>query len=149
MLTDKDAFSIIEAFACYDGLVRSCTLDNRGNFTKTQMMILIAIDSVGSLSLTHISERLAISKEQATRAVAALEKDGFISKARGVSNWKVVEVNLTQQAKDYLVEHKKRTIQALSSELRTLSDEETNSLVSLSRDAAKLLKESFFRKQTL
>lgn len=46
------------------------------------MEILFALEALGEMSVTEIADNLAVSREQISRSVSFLVKDGFIDKQR-------------------------------------------------------------------
>lgn len=46
------------------------------------MEILFALEALGEMSVTEIADNLAVSREQISRSVSFLVKDGFVDKQR-------------------------------------------------------------------
>ncbi len=71
-------------------------------FTKTQIIIMSALASRGPLRMTQVAETLSSSKEQATRAVAPLVKEGLVKRTRYAANRTRVYVDLTEKGSDFM-----------------------------------------------
>lgn len=142
MATSAQYDDIMAVFVCFDGLARNLALKGRSTLSKTQVLIMMAIDTLGPMNMTQTSKRLAITKEQASRAVAPLVKLGYVERSRSADNHKVVNISLTDSGEKCLAEHHALIFEDLSDALAPLSQEETAQLARLSHDSVKLLKKA-------
>ncbi|MCH4184491.1 MAG: MarR family transcriptional regulator [Eggerthellaceae bacterium] len=142
MATNKQCDDIIEASVCFDGLARGLALIDRSTLSKTQILVMMAVNTMGPMSMTQTSERLAVSKEHVTRAVAPLVELGYVEKNRNAENYKVVDISLTDAGKERLAQQQTKTFEALSERLASLNAEETAELARLSHDSVKLIKKA-------
>jgi DNA-binding MarR family transcriptional regulator len=84
---------------------------------------------------------LAVSREQASRAISGLEEKGYVEKRRASSNWRNVEVTLTVSGRHFVDDMRKQTLSALKKALSVLSEEEASRLRFCSQQSALLLSE--------
>lgn len=109
------------------------------DFTRTEMNIMVMLNAVGPLAMTPLSECLAVSKEQVSRAVKPLVKRGYVERRRSEKNRRVVTVRLTEEGSRFLDGHMKNALAAMENLLEPLSEEEYGRLVELSRESDSLL----------
>jgi len=84
------------------GLVMSCADLRLYGFTKSQLLVFAALAHCGRLRMTQVAAYLSSSKEQATRAVAQLVDDGYVSREHGADNRTMVYIRLTDKGQDLL-----------------------------------------------
>lgn len=110
-----------------------------GDFTGTQRLVLMVSAALGRLTMTHLAESIACSKEQATRAVAPLVEAGYLQRIYDPSNRTRVLIELTDQGRDLL--HRKYTAssQALKRQFSALAPEDQAQLKSTLQVLARLL----------
>ena len=70
------------------------------HFTRTQQMILSVMSNGETFSMTELAKLIDTSNEQATRAVSQLVKRGLIVRAQNEVNHRVVNIRLTDEAKE-------------------------------------------------
>ena len=70
--------------------------------TRTQQMILSAMDGGKPRSMSELAKLISTSNEQATRAVTQLVKMGFIERYQNEVNHRVVNVRLTETAHEFM-----------------------------------------------
>lgn len=91
----NEIISIIEATDACNNLSKNAIMTHRNGVTKSQMDALVSLKFAGKMSMTKLAEHLAVSKEQASRAVAPLVERGLVQRARSAEHYRVVEVSLT------------------------------------------------------
>ena len=79
--------------------------------TKSQLLILLALNTQERLTMTQIAQYISSSNEQATRALAPLAEEGYVERSIDELNRTHVLVCLTEKGREYL--------QARLAELRT------------------------------
>lgn len=97
-----DALSVLEAMVAYRNLALHVLRDRRGEFTKTQMDILLGLRFIGSMNMTELSRHLAVSREQATRATSPLVAKGYVARTRSMGERRAVVVSLSEKGARYL-----------------------------------------------
>lgn len=70
--------------------------------TRTQQMILTAMDSGRTFSMSELANLINTSNEQATRAVSQLVDMGFIVRTQNESNHRIVNICLSEDAQNYM-----------------------------------------------
>lgn len=123
----NDVSALFEIFPiCQKFLLNTIDIPSM-EFTKTQILILFALSGGRSLNMSQLSSYLASSKEQATRAVSPLVKDGYVERFRSDENRKMVYVKLTEQGIDLILKEKALVKEYLSKRFESLSKEDQES----------------------
>ena len=117
-------------------------MNHRDDLTKSQVDVLIGLKFAGKMSMTQVSEHLAVSKEQATRATAPLVQRGFVKRERRKDNYRVVEVSLTNEGEQRLADGLAIVLREINGNLRSISDEDRAQLVEASRTAVEILRKT-------
>ncbi len=73
-------------------------------YTKTQLLILTALQRCGSLCMSQLARFIASSNEQATRAVAPLVEHGLVERFIDPGNRKMVHIRLSDEGFRYIQE---------------------------------------------
>lgn len=135
----EDLISILDATNAYECLAKDVVMRHRGKLTKSQMDILITLKFSGPMTMTKLSKRLAVSKEQATRATAPLVEMGFLNRCRKEENHRLVEVSLSDQGIAFLESDLQEVLAELAQSLSVLNDEELAELLEASKRASQAL----------
>lgn len=131
--------AVLNAMGAYDNFGRHAVMSQRSGLTKTQMDAVIGLDLYGSMSMTQMSEHLAVSKEQASRAIAPLVERGVIKRERSPREHRVVVISLTERGKAFSEAHKREAAENVRERLALLSEEDRSQLIEVSRTAEQLL----------
>lgn len=140
MLSSGKYGPIMAALPAYEGFVKGTLLGQRGSMTKTQMDLLVGLGFSGKTSMGELAEHLAVSKEQASRAVGPLVKQGYVARARNPENHRVVEVGLTEEGRAFLKTTGAEIDRAIDEKLERLSPEDRERLMEASRTAVQILR---------
>lgn len=132
--------ALLDAMGAIDNLARSSVMENRQVLTKSQADIMIGLSVVGPMSMTQVSEHIAASREQATRAVAPLVERGFVVKTRNPENRRVVTVELTEKGRRDFEEGRARIVEGLRERLDALPNEERERLLTACRVVVDVLR---------
>ena len=120
----NDVSALFEIFPiCQKFLLNTIDIPSM-DLTKTQILILFALSGGRSLNMSQLSSYLASSKEQATRAVSPLVKDGYVERFRSDKNRKMVYVKLTDKGATLILQEKTLVKDYLSKRFETLSKED-------------------------
>ena len=130
---------VFRAMGAYDSLARHIIMEDRGPFTKSQIDVLMILGIFGTLNMTQVSECLAASKEQASRAVAPLVERGLVKRERNSERYRVVDVSLTEAGKRFLEDERRRHAERLRERLSSVSTEDREKLVRASKAALEVL----------
>lgn len=130
---------LFKAMSALDNLLRSSMMKNRDVLTKTQVDVVLGLSAMGPMNMTQISECIAASREQATRAVAPLVERGLLAKARNPENRRMVEVSLTERGRCVFEEGRGHAVEGLRERLAALSAPERERLFAACREVADVL----------
>ena len=130
---------LLDAACAFDCLARYAQTGNCSQLTKTQADAVMRIALFGPASMTELAGSLGVSKEHVTRAVAALEDLGLVTKRRNEENRRVVEAVLTPEGDKAATAIRLGAIARLDAPLACLSPAEREELVDLATRAVALL----------
>lgn len=120
----NDVSALFEIFPiCQKFLLNTIDIPSM-DLTKTQILILFALSGGRSLNMSQLSSYLASSKEQATRAVSPLVKDGYVERFRSDENRKMVYVKLTDKGASLILQEKTLVKDYLSKRFEALSKDD-------------------------
>ncbi len=131
--------ALFKAMSALDNLLRSSMMKNRDALTKTQVDVVLGLSTMGPMNMTQISEHIAASREQATRAVAPLVERGLLVKERNSENRRVVEVTLTEQGRRDFEAGREHALESLRKRLAALPASERERLLAACREVADVL----------
>lgn len=140
---DIPEIAILAAMGAYENFAKRIVMGNRGILTKSQADVMMGLALFGTMSMTQISEHLAVSKEQATRAVTPLVELGWVRRERNPDRRRIVEISLTEKGAESLEESSRIFAEAIRSRLEKLDEEDRQRLVEASRTAAITLKKTW------
>ncbi len=98
------------------------------SLTRTQQIILLALSVQDNLSMSQLADRICTSNEQATRAVAQLVDKGYVIRMQNKQNRRVVNISLTEKARNHVEEAKQVVLSDTLSTAKGLTDEELKTL---------------------
>ena len=93
----KNISALMEIFPVVQKLLFNTIDLHSVSFTRTQMLILFALYSREHLNMSQTAAYIASSKEQTTRAVAPLVKEGYVTRFHMGDNRRKVYIRLTEQ----------------------------------------------------
>lgn len=137
---DAPEEAVLFAMGAYDNFARRIVMANRGDLTKSQADLMVGLTLFGTMTMTQASEHLAVSKEQATRAVAPLVERGLVARKRNPQHRRSVEISLTPEGERYLNESKARLVEGIKAKLAQLAEDDRRMLVEASRTATRILR---------
>lgn len=128
-MEQKDADSLLRAMILLQSVVLSCVDHKQFPFTRTQLTIFTVLAMEGELTMKKVSQYIASSKEQATRAVAPLADAGYITRRTDPSNRTHVYVSLTDSGRQLLKDNQIMITERLTEKLNAaLSDKDKDDL---------------------
>ncbi len=98
--------------------------------TRTQQVIMLALNVNGTLTMSGLASKINTSNEQATRAVAQLVEKGFIERMHDSANRRVIKIKLTDEAKAFVENIKREMHEDFLERFSVFSDDELEQLVS-------------------
>lgn len=99
------------------------------DLTKTQLMILLALNIEPGITMSQLSEKISTSREQASRAVSPLVNRHLIRRDINQLNRRQLNMTLTEEGKKYLVYIKKTYIDLMISSFDKLTEDELHTLL--------------------
>ena len=135
--------ALVGATLAYNLLAKRTIFATKFELTKEQTLVMNALELTGPIWISELSNRLAIPKEQASRAVSALEKQGLVLREPVQSDRRAVAVSLTSEGRAFLEESHAEMDRLLESNLEKLSDDEARELSSAAETSMRLLLKAF------
>ncbi len=80
-------------------------------------MILAALDSGKSLSMSEVARLISTSNEQATRAVSQLVSLGFIERSQNENNHRIVNIKLSAEAAAFMKDIRERAARKIAEQI--------------------------------
>lgn len=78
----------------------------RGEFTNLQLLTLCALSESGPIPVTALADRLYVPKQQMTKLIACLTKNGHIRRTRSPNDHRIILVELTDSTEQLLAERR-------------------------------------------
>lgn len=125
---DPAVYSLLELLPDYFQYFRNFTDLREKQLTKTQFRILLILSTYPSLSMSQLSDKLSISREQATRAVAPLANRRLVSRCAHDTNRRQLDVTLTPDGQQLLDAIKSEYRKRMHASFATLTPEEQDTL---------------------
>lgn len=101
-LDDHLCFALYSASMAVTRLYKPM-LDAMG-LTYPQYLALKALDEAGTLTIGGLAQRLALEPSTITPLIKRLETAGFVSRARGAKDERIVEVGLTDKGRKTVID---------------------------------------------
>lgn len=128
------------ALPAYENFARGIMMKRRGGLTKTQMDVLVGLRYAGKMNMSQVADHAAVSKEQASRAVAPLVQRGLVSRSRSARQYRAVEVSLTDEGQKLLEDTRAEIDREIGERLSPLSQEDRDRLMEASLTAVEILR---------
>lgn len=110
---------LLELYPLLDKLIMNASGWKRSDFTRTQRRVFLVLGRKDIINMGRLADKLDISKEQATRAVAPLVESGYIERFTDDSNRTRVLLRMTDDGRKVMG----RRLDHLHEELQKLLDE--------------------------
>ena len=110
------------------------------NLTRTQQIILLVLSIRDNLSMSQLASKICTSNEQATRAVTQLVDKGLVNRTQNKTNRRVVNITLTQKAKDHIEAAKMSAVAEDSGNSKRLTAEEIQQINTSIRTILEIIK---------
>lgn len=75
---------------------------NSEDINPTQIFILLTLKGLGSSTMSRIADEVAVSNQQLTKLVDELVEKGLVERHKAPENRRLVMINLTDKANNYL-----------------------------------------------
>lgn len=134
------AVSLFEIFPLCRKLIFGSLDMKELNLTKSQLSILFALEVKPGLTMSKLSKYIASSKEQTTRAVAPLVKEGLVERYVEEDNRRYVYIRLSEKGRCMIQETKQDFISHLKLTFDRLSQEDLDELKRSAQTTLRILK---------
>lgn len=134
------AVSLFEIFPLCRKLIFGSVDMKELNLTKSQLSVLFALEVKPGLTMSKLSKFIASSKEQTTRAVAPLVKEGLVERYVDEENRRYVYIRLSDQGIHMIQEAKQSFISHLELSFDRLSKEDLEELKKAAETTLSILK---------
>ncbi|MGN0460065.1 MAG: MarR family winged helix-turn-helix transcriptional regulator [Ruminococcus sp.] len=94
------------------------------NLSKSQIYILLSLVYGKKLTVSNIARMTSTSKEQTSRAITALVKEGYAEKAFDINNRRIVLISMTKKGYDLLTQGRESVNQRITEKFNLLTDDE-------------------------
>lgn len=144
MVTESEAQALIRASFYFHELFKKTALASTppGQFTRTQMDLMMALDMEQPLSMSTLSKRVGIAPEQTTRAIKGLRERGLVETERSEENRRVVLAHLSEQGVLFIDEHIRFLNENLQASLEGLEPDEVRQLANAANDIVSLMRKT-------
>jgi len=137
---EEAILSLLELLPSYFQYFNNFTELKELQITKTQLRILLILSAVPSLSMSQLADKLCISREQATRAVAPLAERQLIFRNTHDTNRRQLDVSLSNSGIRLLTELKQEYRQRFTISLASLSEAEKQTFIDSLHNIIDLMK---------
>ena len=131
--------ALVGATMAYNLLAKRTIFAARGGLTKEQTLVVNSLGQSGPIWMSELSGRLAIPKEQASRAVSALEERGLVARSPVEGNRRAVAVSLTDAGHAFLDKSHTEIDLLFEDNLAKLTEDEIAELSQAAETSARLL----------
>lgn len=90
--------------------------------------VLVVVKRRGPLSMSAIAQELSYSKQNLTKIVDRLVKEGLVDRSPDTSDRRVLNIEMTEKGRQFMADRRERMRARLVEDLSHLSDEELEEL---------------------
>jgi len=101
---DERDFSLLRLMPMIQKVMLSCWDREKYPYTKSQLILIMALLHKNSLTMKEAASYISSSKEQATRAVAPLVEHGLLERYTDPANRNYVHIQLTPNGRTLIFE---------------------------------------------
>jgi DNA-binding MarR family transcriptional regulator len=109
-------------------LIKPGTCSDEDGLSPTHYQILFLLDDLGMLSVSEIAKNLYVSKPNMTPLIKKMIDRGLVERSRNEEDRRYVNINLTQDGRDFVERHKKFILNSLKERLAKLGENELENL---------------------
>ena len=100
----------------------------RSAVTNTQLRVLFILNRSGKITMTELARQMDISKQQITAVIDGLVQMGFVERILNPEDRRKIEIEISQNALDFIHKIKMKMGEVLSGHYALLSPDETEVL---------------------
>ena len=131
--TDEGEIPLFHLIPALYRMMDFASIKKHYGLTKSQLILMAALQEHDSLCMSEIAEFISSSKEQSTRAVASLAERGLIERFELEENRKLVHISLTETGRAFMEDIRRELRERLRMKVAAaLSEDEQQQL----RDSA-------------
>ena len=112
---------------------------NSEDINPAQIFILFALKGMGRSTMSSIAEEVAVSNQQLTKLVDELVQKGLVERSKDPDNRRLVLINLTNKAEEYLTGKHHELIGELIPVFQKFSSEDLTQLIRSSMTLMEIL----------
>ncbi|MGI6204682.1 MAG: MarR family winged helix-turn-helix transcriptional regulator [Anaerovoracaceae bacterium] len=110
----------------YNGYIYSNNDLKKHNLTKTQFRALFVVNAMPDITMSDLAEQIAISREQATRAVTPLVRRKLMIRDVDSLNRRQLKIRLSDEGRKFVYELVEEFIDTAEEKFEALSPDEIN-----------------------
>ncbi|NJD01908.1 MAG: MarR family transcriptional regulator [Ruminiclostridium sp.] len=114
----------IEFYHLYNSFVQYIIRELDDGIPKAYLGILLALDKYGPLPISHIGDKLCITKSNMTPLVDGMEEKGFISRKASSSDRRIINIVRTEKGERYVTDALAKLDEMLQSRNDSITREE-------------------------
>lgn len=124
---------LLKEYSLFNKIMFDCINLRENNLSKSKLYILLSLLYNNDITIGNIAKLTSTSKEQTSRAVSALEKNGFVKRKYDETNKRIVIVHLTKEGNEFIVKGHQSLHKKLGEKFSVLTDEEKQDFFAASR----------------
>lgn len=121
---DVKVQDFIEFYHFYNSFVQFIMKELDGETPKAYIAILLVLEKYGPLPISHIGDRLCITKSNMTPLIDGMEEKGFITRQASASDRRIINVVETEEGAKYIADALLKLNDLLRSRDSTITNEE-------------------------
>ena len=94
----------IEFYHFYNSFVQYLIRELDDDVPKTYFATLLVLDKNGPLPISHIGDRLSITKSNMTPLIDGMEQKGYISRKASLTDRRIINIVITPEGEKYLAD---------------------------------------------
>ena len=124
-LSESDGIvNALKSFSIFHRIIFDNINLREHNLSKSQIYILLSLVYGKKLTVSNIARMTSTSKEQTSRAIYALVKEGYAEKNFDTNNKRIVLISMTNKGYDLLTQGRESVNQRIREKFSLLSEEE-------------------------
>jgi DNA-binding MarR family transcriptional regulator len=110
-------------------LVKTLDTNIKFNLSPLQYRTLFLLQDLGALSMSELSDKIFVSKQQTTIIIDKLIKFELVERILNKDDRRIVNVKISERGMKAIMEYKAEIVNDLKSRLKALNDDEVKKLL--------------------
>jgi DNA-binding MarR family transcriptional regulator len=110
-------------------LVKTLDTNIKCNLTPLQYRTLFLLHDLGALSMSELSDKIFVSKQQTTIIIDKLIKFELVERILNKDDRRIVNVKISERGMKAIMEYKAEIVNDLKARLKVLNDDEVKKLL--------------------